>query len=777
MSRLKISKLYIKNFKCFSEADFDFERNNLIVFDGPNGYGKTTAFEAIEILLTKTPRKIFKVNLDARYTYKNSPIHKVESEPIEISVIFSSEETGQLEIKRVIPAATGTASRKNNINQIFSESQLYINDEIADEALLATYLSYSNIGSLFNVLNYVEQDENTYFLKEDPKDRYRALVSLLGGDDERLLHEKTELFVRKLDEKTKELGTAVTEIENRNSDLLSASPGEIDFEKLLTGSQHEFVWDTALVANTNLDVHNAYINEIKKVEFLFSHKSSIADIQSLKKINDILNNANFLSTLVDEYWKITNYDLLKNEDNERIKNNNTVNNNKRVIQFLEAFDILELLTDSHFISFSENNANTQINFPVLKSKLTDIQALTETLSAQNQILSDLKQRREGLIQLFTTHNRHTALKDSECPACGYDWGSTEELIRHLTETEKVIFSAYDKQNESFEAQTKELQTDFFAPFKAFLEQQNQNLETSTSALINAATFARLRDIQLGLRSQFSEFLSLFPQEVVTSITSLIGHRILSDRDSILKAVEEIVNKSKPIVDSSININELVTDFNRYFSGRVDLLEALSNERFVNKVRYINFQYYNAVNTDLQQLKVRKSKLDSLKAEFTALSTGINDKIKTYTKAIVEKISIPFYIFTGKILQNHSLGSGLVLNLEINREISQIYIRPKNRDQEVTYTLSSGQLSATVISLMLVLNKVFDQSKLGTIFIDDPLQTLDEINSHSLVELLKYNFGEQQILLSTHEDRYSQFMQYKFNKFNLSNKSVRLKDLL
>jgi len=79
--------------------------------------------------------------------------------------------------------------------------------------------------------------------------------------------------------------------------------------------------------------------------------------------------------------------------------------------------------------------------------------------------------------------------------------------------------------------------------------------------------------------------------------------------------------------------------------------------------------------------------------------------------------------------------------------------------------------------MLVLNKVFDQSKLGTIFIDDPLQTLDEINSHSLVELLKYNFSQKQILLSTHEDRYSQFIQYKFNKFNLSNKSIRLKEII
>lgn len=778
MPRFKISKLFIKNFKCFSEVEFDFESNSLVVFDGPNGYGKTTAFEAIEILLTKIPRKINKVNLDGRYTYKNSPIHKIESEPIEISATFLADETDPLLIKRVFPAASGMASKRNNIRQIFLDSHLYINDiEVLDENQLAQYLSYTNLHSLFAVLNYVEQDENTYFLKQDPKDRYRALISLLGGDEERVLYDKTELFIRKLDEKSRELGTAIADVESRNSELLSASPGELDFEKLLIGSQQEFVWDVPVLSNTNLDVHNSYINEVKKIEFLFSQKSNISNMQSLKRINDILNNATFLSALVEQYWSVTNFDLLRDEDTQRTTNNTLQNNNNRVIHFIESFDIDELLTDSHFLSFETNKLDTQIEFSSLKLRLSDIQSLKDSLSIQNQILSDLKQKREGLIQLFASHRDHTNLKDSACPACGYDWGSADELEKQLMETEKIIFSSYNRQNENFETQKKVLQTEFFVPIKALLEAQNQKLAESISTLIDASAFARLRDLYQSMNSLFLEFLSLFPENVSTSIKSLINQRVLSDKDSIIRAVIELVNNSKPTVDSSVNVNELVTDFNRYFSSRGDLLEALTEQQLDNKVRYINFQYHNAVNRDLQQLKTRKAKLDSLKTEVSIVSAGINDKIRNYTRAIVEKISIPFYIYTGKILQNHSLGSGLVLILDINKENSQIYIRPKNRDQEVTYTLSAGQLSATVISLMLVLNKVFDQSKLGTIFIDDPLQTLDEINSHSLVELLKYNFSQQQILLSTHEDRYSQFMQYKFNKFNLTNKNVRLKDII
>ena len=47
-----INKLYIKNFKCFDNSkfyEFAFKQDaNLIILSGPNGFGKTTFFDAIE---------------------------------------------------------------------------------------------------------------------------------------------------------------------------------------------------------------------------------------------------------------------------------------------------------------------------------------------------------------------------------------------------------------------------------------------------------------------------------------------------------------------------------------------------------------------------------------------------------------------------------------------------------------------------------------------------------------------------------------------------------
>lgn len=49
---ITINRLYIENYKLFSRKEIDFSGALLSVFDGPNGYGKTSIFDAIELLIT-----------------------------------------------------------------------------------------------------------------------------------------------------------------------------------------------------------------------------------------------------------------------------------------------------------------------------------------------------------------------------------------------------------------------------------------------------------------------------------------------------------------------------------------------------------------------------------------------------------------------------------------------------------------------------------------------------------------------------------------------------
>ena len=776
MEPYKIASLTIKNFKCFENVIFDFSSNNLVVFDGPNGYGKTTAFEALEILLTKTPRKLTKVKLDKRYKYKNSPIHKFEDLPIEISAIFHSETEQNLSLKRVIPSASTSHSKKNNIGLIFNESILYINDEESTEQALEETLQFKNIHNLFNVLNYVEQDENTYFLKEDPKERYKALISLLGGNEERVLYDKSIEFCRKISEKLHQINTDISTINAQNNETLNEGPQDLEYRPLIQSLSGNLPWDSEQINNTNLDLHNSYIAEIKKIEDLFEKRNIIETVLIIRRLNDVLNNTSLLNSLVDTFWSIQNFVILEEEDKKRTENTTLISEYSSILDLINNNRYSEILANKYLSELEAKSEKPAIDFNLFRTQVILIVTLKESLSTQNQILSDLKDKRESLNKLIEEHRNFINLKDTECPTCGYNWDSIEKLKTQVEETEVKIFSSYVIENEKFEAFKLRLEKDYLNIIKSYIQVHNEMLKIENETLIDAGRFEFLKNNYQRLNSLSIAFLTLFTPENRQNIVSLINIRAIENVEITISKITEIIKNAKPQIDDTINIEQINTDFNLYFSGNLEEIRSLVSEDFKAKQLYIQHQYYNAINQTLQNLIKRKEKLEHLYEEVNNISKKIDHKIREYTKSIVEKISIPFYIFTGKILQNHTLGSGLLLILDIDKENSQIYIRPKHRDQEVTYTLSSGQLAATVISLMLVLNKVFNNSKLGTIFIDDPLQTLDEINSHSLVELLKYNFSDQQIILSTHEDRYSQFIQYKFNKFNLSNKSLRLKDL-
>lgn len=64
---MRIKSLEIKNFKLFKER-FDRVRDiaetDLILLNGPNGYGKTTIFDALELALTGKIKRINTYNED-----------------------------------------------------------------------------------------------------------------------------------------------------------------------------------------------------------------------------------------------------------------------------------------------------------------------------------------------------------------------------------------------------------------------------------------------------------------------------------------------------------------------------------------------------------------------------------------------------------------------------------------------------------------------------------------------------------------------------------------
>lgn len=768
-NRFKISQLKIKNFKCIDEIEFSFDSNNLIVFDGPNGYGKTTIFEAIEILFTEKPRRFRDVNLDARYTFLDSPIHKSNDLEVELELILNDGNETEHSIKRVFPKSIGK-SKSNNISQIFNDSTLFIDNEESTYDILEQTLDFSNLYKLYSVLNYVEQDENTYFLKKDPKDRYDSfLVSLLGGEEERnelikITQCSTEIFKRK-----KQYKERIGELEKLNYDFSSLN-SELSYKRLI--SDKDFEWDKSEIKNTVLDINISYLNEVDKISYLFENKSLLNDIELISKLNNY-SNLTFAEEFSKNYWSITNYQFLENEYSTRNKNEREIKNNNSKIELIEKQNFTDL-NDESFKDFLLKKEELKINIEEFLVKIRLVKSLQESLSLQNTILSNFKDRRQDLVDFRNVHKDHINLGDGECPTCGFDWKTNEQLIEQISVTQQKIFRDYLINNKNFEEQKELLINENLNPIKEFLIKENNSLDEENKKLIRNDEFLELKDRFENLKNKFDHFLELFVLNKKDELVSLVNNRAVENIDEIIKKVYSFINDNKPKISEEIEINSVLADFENYFNKSLEVLEQVSSDDILDKKKYVQLQYLKSIDSELQSFKLKHNKLKTIEDKLNSIIKVYDQKIKDYTEEIINKISIPFHIYTGKILQNHSLGSGLSIEFETGKQ-KQVYIRPTCKDQEVAYLLSSGQLSATVISLMLVLNKVFNQSKLGTILIDDPLQTLDEINTHSLVELLKYNFNDQQLILSTHEDRYSKFIRYKYDRFGLTGKSINMKN--
>jgi ABC-type lipoprotein export system ATPase subunit len=75
-------------------------------------------------------------------------------------------------------------------------------------------------------------------------------------------------------------------------------------------------------------------------------------------------------------------------------------------------------------------------------------------------------------------------------------------------------------------------------------------------------------------------------------------------------------------------------------------------------------------------------------------------------------------------------------------------------------LSSSQMNALAVSLFLALNFGVPSLPLQTVMLDDPLQSLDDVNLLGLIDLLRRAKDERQLLMSTHDIRFGQLLARK-----------------
>jgi len=136
--------------------------------DGQNGYGKTTLFDAIEILLTGRI-KHFNPNLQNRKTETIGTLANDSNKDIAITAVLSSDMGGELRIERRLLC-------KDEFKSI-----LLLNEQQIEQEELYDKLGFSL--NMFDIGMYISQSESLNFLQNKYKDR-KTYVSSLSNNSE-----------------------------------------------------------------------------------------------------------------------------------------------------------------------------------------------------------------------------------------------------------------------------------------------------------------------------------------------------------------------------------------------------------------------------------------------------------------------------------------------------------------------------------------------------------------------------------------------------------------
>jgi len=763
---MKISKIRIQNFKVFKDITLDFCSSDIIVFDGPNGFGKTTIYDAIELVFTGKIRRYDDLKsklIDGRQIFSENPFLHVNAKGGDIIITIEFVKNDQVYIlERFAQSDVISPYIDFSIYKLFTKDNFYSEEKspVNNEGLFLVEILGKNYNSNFQFLNYVEQEECLFLLKHSDRNRKGHIGHLF---DLKEFEEK----IKRFDTLKKRIDVFVTNKNNEETKLKE------EIEKVKGGlieeqtpsyyirlfEEKDLHWD-----KEDVDVNSFNYLDLTSAEGILERLKVFVERRVLFSQYRINRAVDFLlvnEVITLDFFRF--YNFLPKKDELRDLGRRLAQQQNLITQ-LESLTSNTLETPVDLEPYEFLPADLKATFATLKQELL---SGFQELSGLDKIYSDISRSRNELIREINN------LKDAgtlaaECILCGYNWGKIEELFSHIEKKSDQIRVINSEKSirieESFNVFKSGTVQQLIVILKENLSKLNYNEEFVNKLLkTEASRFTNVLKSLDFLKVNYSQYLSS-------------EHKI-----DILEVFSKFKNAITPLKDES-GMEQIedyfLTYFNEYFDGDFTKIDGITIENIETKKRYLSYRWSLTQNQLLQDkskklLEVTKSKDEAKETakKLSELKNIYNVSLKSYQKQIIKDIEVVFHIYSGRIMQSFQGGIGLFIYSEKDGIRFQA---DSNKTYDAIFTMSSGQLSALIIAFTLSLHKKYSQNNI--VLIDDPVQTMDELNMYGFIDLLRNEFINNQIVLSTHEDMMSAFMRYKFKNYNLTEKRINLKEI-
>lgn len=639
---MRIRKLQINNFKGVrSKKTIDFS-SSLTILRGPNGFGKTTVFDAIELCLTGSmQRAIAKMNVTKDIKDYNDAFYR--NTPNKDVILKLLVENGNGDRKVIVKRLPfdhsgdfgGGNSKKFKVKDSIEFLDTYLiseddfdNDEFynihdplspgSDEVQRWLFgdATKLNIKDIYKLFGYIQQEENTFYLKLSESERKSELDFLYNSQDQaeelKILESniaqlrkiqgsiKNELeslkVVQSVNDESKEFNSVFDFTELR---LDTASPFEDDTPKTIEES-YESIKDflSRIHAFVRAFSYSEYQKAVRKQKLIDLSKNNsfqdffiLQDMLDDKKYKDITNRHSLLSSAQStgllDYYLLQNF--VKDKVYENIRKSSgqhlTVKSylDKDYVSVELKLEALLKIEDTELVSTEEE--------AMARDFMTRLKERKKIASELDGLMANLSETRKSLGENFRKINEHHNHKDVSCPFCGNDWSSYDSLITAIADKGKR--------------------------YRDISSTQAREIEKLTSDIVNG--------LIAPLEKRFQEYVAKTQQgyDFFRKLSSVRGSVDNEDFQNFSKRIEELVPEAKTLVWNEIKnstiLNENKTTLSEYlekiapFDSRVvEKLNELKGYNFESSIRLVGDVLSPSTKwgelADLTRLDVDKDKL-------------------------------------------------------------------------------------------------------------------------------------------------------------------------
>ncbi|EQB0441296.1 AAA family ATPase [Pseudomonas aeruginosa] len=766
----QISKIEVSSFKAFKHIFLDLGESSLLTLDGPNGYGKTSIFDAIELLLTGQINRI--QNLFSTLLTKNKRDYadnlfwnsRSGENDLCIKIEFIND-SRKLVLARHCPAAIFKKPANNRADK-YENFRLYELPEFEssdftkinqrDNNFLDEVFG-SNFRENFSFLNYLEQGQNRllHTRVDERKDKLGNLFNISDIEAEiescNTLYSKLTKHINDPERKAKV--ESLTEEIATLRDTLQAEAGIVGYKKLSTADVQPG-WDKEILFSTYSAVdHTAYQESVRKIAALLPLKATIKIRVHNETIDaDIDRNEESLRSLAQfgkDLGKLDGLEAIKKVIDELERSASIIKRGATVIKLEEARSL-------------PSWADGRLGW--FESQIESRNSLREKSGANANVVAELERLKR---QLLEEHNKSYP-NDQFCPLCGADWEDHKSMVDAIEERAKQIAELLGQDGKdlvnliaAMDAELKLIDTHIQDNLKLLRPTFEPNLH---------AALTRIK-LRLPAITQLLEKLQSDNIQLTDSFTEIDG--VVDGR---LEKLKEILRNKKQIEADALALPEGWRETtNSAFKDLQDFY-IVTAEDLKEKEQYISIKANEAQSsrlqtciTDLKLIEKETLAAQNAQSKIEKLRSTLKKTEQSYTDQTISAIEFIFHIYSGRLIQNYQRGLGLFIE---SREGTQLrFLTAEKSEHDAVMSMSSGQVSALSLAFFLSLNKVY--ARVPLILIDDPSQSLDEVNVASLTDLLRCELKHCQLVVSSHEDDISAYMRYRFDRAGLTTSSLNM----